>query len=47
MYVDITVNEVAHQEVKSMGYTALPVVVTASDRWAGFRPDKLRGINGG
>lgn len=41
-YVDITVNEVAHQEVKSLGYTSAPVVVADTAHWSGFSPDKIR-----
>ena len=44
-YVDITVNEVAYQEVRAMGLTGLPVVVTNSgQQWTGFSPDRIRGI---
>jgi glutaredoxin-like protein NrdH len=41
-YVDITVDEVAHQEVKNLGYTSAPVVVTNSGHWTGYSPDKIR-----
>ena len=44
-YIDIEANEVANEQVKNMGFTSLPVVVTNSARWSGFSPDKLRGIN--
>lgn len=44
-YVDITVNEVAHQEVKNLGYTSAPVVVTdTGQHWTGFSPDRLKGL---
>jgi glutaredoxin-like protein NrdH len=45
-YVDITVNEIAHQEVKNLGFLGVPVVVTDSGSWAGFNPDRIRKING-
>lgn len=45
-YVDISVNPVAGEQVKDMGFTALPVVVTAEDKWSGFKIDRLRSING-
>lgn len=41
-YVDITVDEVAYQTVKGLGYTGAPVVVADSTHWSGFSPDKIR-----
>lgn len=46
-YLDIEQNEAAHQEVKNLGFSSLPVVVTNSEKWAGFSPDRLRKINHG
>ncbi len=44
-YVDITTNEVAHQEVKNLATgTALPVVVAGNNVWQGFSPDKIKGL---
>lgn len=43
-YVDITTNEVAHQEVKNLGITSMPVVVSPSGTWGGLHLDKLRNI---
>lgn len=43
-YIDIEENQGAHQEVKGMGFTSLPVVVTNSEQWAGFSPDRIRRI---
>ena len=40
-YVDITMNPVAAEEVKSMGYSSLPVVVAGEQHWSGFSPDKI------
>lgn len=41
-YIDISINEAAHQEVKNMGYASAPVVVAESGRWSGFSPDKIK-----
>lgn len=43
-YVDITVNEAAHQEVKNLGYSSAPVVVAGHSHWAGYSPDRLKGL---
>ncbi|HLR96983.1 MAG TPA: glutaredoxin-like protein NrdH [Jiangellaceae bacterium] len=40
--VDITQDARAFEQVKSLGYTQAPVVVTEQDHWSGFRPDKVR-----
>lgn len=39
--VDVSTDAAALELVKSLGYLSAPVVVTADDHWAGFRPDKL------
>lgn len=39
--VDLSVDEQALEVVKAMGYQQAPVVVTDSDHWSGFRPDKI------
>lgn len=44
-YIDITLNPVAEEAVKSMGHTSLPVVVTQDEQWSGFRVDKIRKMN--
>lgn len=44
-YIDVTLNEMAHQEVKNMGYQGLPVVVSNDLKWQGFSPDKIKGLN--
>lgn len=41
-YIDITVNAVAEEHVKGLGYTAVPVVESGDTHWAGFKPDKIR-----
>lgn len=38
---DLSVDEKALETVKSLGYLQAPVVVTDSDHWSGFRPDKI------
>lgn len=38
---DVTTDTAALETVQQLGYMAAPVVVTAADHWAGFRPDKL------
>lgn len=44
-YLDITVNEQAHQEVKNLGYSAAPVVVTETGQhWTGYSPDRLTAL---
>ncbi len=39
--VDITQDEDALEMVLSLGFKSAPVVITDSDSWAGFRPDKI------
>ena len=43
-YVDITKDSDAMEKVMSMGYKQAPVVVTESDHWSGFRPDKIMSL---
>lgn len=42
--VDLLKDEAAVEYVKELGYSAAPVVVTDTDHWSGFRPDKLAGL---
>lgn len=42
--VDLSEDPTALQEVQDLGYFAAPVVVTATDHWSGFRPDKIAQI---
>lgn len=44
--VDVTADPEAHAYVKSLGYTAAPVVVAGEDHWSGYRPDRLKGLAG-
>lgn len=39
--VDMSVDADALERVKALGYLQAPVVVTDSDHWSGFRPDKI------
>lgn len=41
-YIDISVNEVAAERVKDLGYTNLPVVDTGTDHWSGLKLDKIK-----
>lgn len=42
--IDISQDEQAYNLVQSLGYRQVPVVVTADDHWAGFRPDKINAL---
>ncbi len=42
--VDISQDPSAFERVRSMGYLQAPVVITDSDHWSGFRPDKINAI---
>lgn len=39
--VDISESEDALALVKDLGYLQAPVVVTPTEHWSGFRPDKI------
>lgn len=46
--VDVTTDAAALATVRAMGYTAVPVVVTAAgESWSGFRPRLLDKLAGG
>lgn len=38
---DVSADDKALEAVKELGYLQAPVVVTDSDSWSGFRPDKI------
>ncbi len=40
-YVDVTKDTEAYEKVISLGYRSMPVVITESDHWSGFRVDKI------
>jgi len=42
--VDITEDEAALEMILSMGFKSAPVVITESDAWAGFQPDKINAL---
>jgi len=39
--VDITENQEAFDMIISKGFKSAPVVITESDSWSGFNPDKI------
>lgn len=39
--VDVSEDLAALELVKSLGYLQAPVVVTDTDHWSGFQPDKI------
>lgn len=41
-YIDISVNEVAAEHIKSLGFSTLPVVDTGTENWAGLKVDRIR-----
>lgn len=42
--VDISDDTDALEHIKSLGYMQAPVVVTETDHWSGFRPDKISAL---
>lgn len=38
---DVSTDSEALATVKNLGYMAAPVVITDSEHWSGFRPDKI------
>lgn len=45
--IDLSIDAEALEEVKALGYLQAPVVVTDSDHWSGFRPDKIDELTSG
>lgn len=43
-WIDVSVDETARQYVISLGIFQMPVVETPTDRWSGFRYDKLKSL---
>lgn len=39
--VDVTIDTEAFEMLMSKGFKAVPVVVTDTEAWAGFNPDKI------
>ncbi len=42
--LDVSADDAALEQVKSLGYLQAPVVVTEDDHWSGFRPDKIAAL---
>lgn len=42
--IDVTTDANALDHVRGLGYTSVPVVVTDTGHWSGFRPDRLDGL---
>lgn len=40
--VDLAEDDDACEYVKALGYLQAPVVVTDTDHWSGFRPDRIK-----
>lgn len=43
--VDLTQDADAYDMVKSLGYSAAPVVIAGEDHWSGFRIDKIKALS--
>ena len=42
--INVTVSDAGFEKVRELGYLQVPVVVTDTDHWSGFRPDKIKEI---
>lgn len=42
--VDISIDDEAREYVLALGYLQAPVVVTDSEHWSGFRPDRIKAL---
>jgi len=42
--VDISKDAEALSYIESLGYKMVPVVVAGNNHWAGFQPDKIKGL---
>jgi glutaredoxin-like protein NrdH len=42
--VDITEDSAAMEMVLGMGFKSAPIVITDTDSWAGFNPDKINSL---
>ena len=42
--VDMSQDPAALERVRALGFMQAPVVVTESDSWSGFRPDKIKAL---
>lgn len=47
VYLDVTVDEKAESEARSLGIRSMPIVVVGdsdNDKWGGFNPDRIDAI---
>jgi glutaredoxin-like protein NrdH len=42
--VDMSQDPVAMEMIKSLGYTAAPVVIAGDEHWSGFRMDRIKAL---
>lgn len=42
--IDLSMDGVAMQMVKDLGYTAAPVVIAGNSHWSGFKMDKITNV---
>jgi len=42
--IKIDEDEAAYEHVKSLGFLQAPVIVTPTDSWSGFMPDKIAAL---
>lgn len=43
--VDMSQDPIALEMVKTLGYTAAPVVVAGEEHWSGFRLDRIQALS--
>lgn len=43
--VDMSQDPIALEMVKTLGYTAAPVVVAGNEHWSGFRLDRIQALS--
>jgi glutaredoxin-like protein NrdH len=43
--VDMSQDPIALEMVKTLGYTAAPVVVAGDEHWSGFRLDRIQALS--
>lgn len=42
--IDISKDDESLSLVRGLGYMQVPVIVTATEHWSGFRPDKINSL---
>lgn len=42
--IDLTTDPKALEHVMELGYKSAPVIITATDHWSGFQPDKIKNL---